>query len=55
MQDVAANRDLEPADVADPAADGEGVEQGLGRMLVRAVAGVDDRSIDLPREKLHRT
>ena len=41
VQDVAADRDDEPLDAALVAADGECVEQRLGGMLVRAVAGVD--------------
>jgi hypothetical protein len=47
MQHVAADGDdqvLEPALVA---ADGQRIEQGLGRVLMRAVAGVDDRRVDL--------
>ena len=47
MQDVAADRDRQPLDAALVAADGQRVEQRLGRMLMRAVAGVDDRAIDL--------
>jgi len=41
MQNVAADRDGEVFDLAFPAADGECIEQRLGRMLVLAVAGVD--------------
>ena len=36
------------------AADGQRVEQRLGRMLVRAVAGVDDRAVDFLRQQLDR-
>ena len=32
----------------------ERVEQRLGRVLVRAVAGVDDRAIDLAGQEMHR-
>ena len=54
MQDVAADRDGEALDAALVAADGERVEQRLGRMLVRAVAGIDHRAIDLLRQQMHR-
>ena len=54
MQDVAADGDREPGDAALGAADGERVEQRLGRMLVRAVAGVDHRAVDLLRQQLDR-
>ncbi len=53
MENVAADRDPQTANVADAAADGQGVQQRLGRMLVRAVAGVDDRAVDLAGEQLH--
>ena len=43
MQQVADDRDLQPGEPALVLADGEGVEQRLGRVLVHAVAGVDDR------------
>ena len=52
MQDVAADRDRQPLDAAAVAADGQRVEQRLGRMLVRAVAGVDDGAIDLARQQM---
>ena len=52
MQDVAADRDREALDAALVAADRERIEERLGRMLVRAVAGVDDRAIDLAGEKM---
>ena len=54
MQDIAADRDRQPLDAALVAADGQGVEQGLGRMLMRAVAGVDDRAVDLSRQQMRR-
>ena len=54
MKDVAADRDRETLDAAEIAPDGERVEQRLGRMLVRAVAGVDHRAIDLAGEQMHR-
>ncbi len=52
--DVAADRDGEALEPTLAAADGERVEQRLGRMLVAAVAGVDDGAIDLLRQQLHR-
>ena len=52
VQDVAADGHRQPGDAALGAADGERVEQRLGRVLVRAVAGVDDRAVDLLRQQL---
>ena len=46
---IATSRPSEPALAA---ADGQRVEQRLGRMLVAAVAGVDDRAVDLLGEQL---
>jgi hypothetical protein len=43
VQDVAADRDRSGAEPALAAADGQRVEQRLGRVLMRAVAGVDHR------------
>ena len=54
MQNVAADGDDQPLDAALVAADGERVEQRLGRMLVRAVAGIDHRAVDLARQQLDR-
>ena len=54
MQDVAADRDDEALDAALVAADGERIEQRLGRVLVAAVAGIDHRAIDLLRQQLDR-
>ena len=54
MQDVAADRHGEPLEPPLAAADRQRVEQRLGRVLVAAVAGVDDRAIDLFRQQLHR-
>ena len=50
MKDVAADRDREPGDAALGAAYGQCVEERLGRVLVSAISGVDDRAIDLLRE-----
>ena len=54
MQDVAADRDGEALDPALVAPDRQRVEQRLRRMLMRAVAGIDDRAIDLLGQKMHR-
>ena len=54
MQDVAADRHRQALQPAPAAADGQRVEQCLGRMLVRAVAGVDHRGIHLLRQQLRR-
>ena len=54
VQDVAADGDRQPGDAALGAADGERIEQRLGRVLVRAVAGVDDGAVDLLRQQLDR-
>ena len=45
---------VSPANPALVAADGQRVEQRLRRVLVRAVAGVDDGAFDLLRQKRHR-
>ena len=52
MADIAANGHVQPLDPALAAADGERVEQSLSGMLMAAVAGVDDRAIDLFGEQL---
>ena len=52
MQDVAADCDGEPLDAPEIAPDRQRVEQRLGRMLVRAVARVDDGAVDLAREQM---
>ncbi len=54
MQDVAADRNRQPLDAALVAANGQRIEQRLSWVLVRAVAGVDDRAIDLAGEQMHR-
>ncbi len=54
MHDVAADRDQQAFDAAFVAADGEAVEQRLGRMLVSAVAGIDHRAVDLVGEQFDR-
>ena len=52
MQNVAADGDDEAFDAPLVTADGEGIEQGLGRVLVAAVAGIDHRAVDLLRQQL---
>ena len=52
--DVAADGDGEAGEVALVLADGERIEQRLGRVLVRAVAGIDHRAADLLAEQFHR-
>ena len=54
MQDVAADRHQQALDAALVAADGEGVEQRLGRVLVRAVAGIDHRTVELAGQQFDR-
>ena len=51
MRDVAADRHDQTGEPALVAADGERVEERLRRMLVRAVAGIDDRAFDLLRKQ----
>ena len=53
MRNVAADRDVEAFDPALVAADRQRIEQRLSRMLMRAVAGIDHRAIDLAGEKMH--
>src|SRR5437868_9150168 len=55
MHDVAANGDHEPFQPALVAADGQRVQQRLGRVLVGAVAGIDHGTANLARQKFHRT
>ena len=45
---------IRPVDAALVAADGERVEQRLRRVLMRAVAGIDHRAVDLLRQQMHR-
>ena len=49
MLDVADNRDVEALEAAFALHDGEGVAEGLGRMLVLAVARVQDRAAEVAR------
>ena len=54
MHDVAADRNHQPLDPAPVAADGQRIEQRLGRMFVGAVAGVDHGTVNLARQQLDR-
>ena len=54
MQHIAADGDGELVERALVAADGERIEERLGRVLMRAIAGIDDRAGDFPRQKMHR-
>ena len=54
MHHVAADRDHQTFQPALVAADGQRVEQRLGRMFVRAVAGIDHRAVDLARQQFDR-
>ena len=45
VQDVADNRDSQAFNTALDLADGQQIQQALGRMLVRPVAGIDDRLV----------
>ena len=54
MQNVPADADAAPLQVAQPIAQGENVEQALSRMLVRSVSGVDDVRLDSVGEKMRR-
>src|SRR5687767_3594034 len=54
MQHVSANADLLAAQVAEMIAQRQQIEQALRRVLVHAVAGVDDVRLDPLSEKLRR-
>jgi len=54
VEQVADDRHREPADRAAVLANGQAVEQRLRRALVAAVAGVDDRTGDVPRQQAAR-
>src|SRR3984893_2098624 len=51
---LATNTRGAPPDPALAAANRQRVEQGLGRVLVAAVAGIDDGTIDLLGEQMNR-
>ena len=54
VRDVADDDDVPVGEIAQPLAQREGVQQRLGGVLVRAVAGVDDRAVDPTGDPLHR-
>ena len=54
VKNVAQDGDVQPGDAALLFADGEDVQQRLGGMLVRAVAGVDDAGVEEARQEMRR-
>ena len=54
MHHVAADRDHQSLEAALVAADGQRVQQRLGRMFVGAVAGIDHGTVNLARQEFHR-
>jgi hypothetical protein len=50
--EVAEDGDIEVVDFAEAIANGERVEQSLRGMFVRAVAGVDDRDIEVASDEI---
>ena len=50
--DVSDNRNLQTPERFLVFQDREGIEQGLGRMLVHAVAGIDDGNVEVPRHQV---
>src|SRR5262249_15864711 len=51
VKDIATDRNQQPFNLALVTADGERVEQSLGRMLVRAIAGIYHRTVNLARQQ----
>src|SRR5580700_2264324 len=54
VSNVAENRDIQIRERTFAVTDGEGIQQALRRMLVRAVARVDDGNIEMARDKVRR-
>src|SRR5216684_541049 len=54
VRDIAKDDDIEIIQVADAIADGERIEQALGRVLVGAVAGVDYWNFQMPGHEIGR-
>src|SRR5580692_12231467 len=52
VSNVPENRDMQISERALAVADGEGIQQALRRMLVSAVARVDDGNIEMARDKV---
>src|SRR5882757_2352401 len=48
------DRDQKPLEPAFVAADRQGIEQGLRRMFMLAVAGIDHGAVNLARQQFHR-
>jgi len=55
VRNVAENGDIQIGKRAFAVANGESIEQALRRMFVSAVAGVDDRNIEMARDKVGGT
>ncbi len=55
MQHVTADRHGEIFETAQPAPDGQCVQQGLGGVFMAAVTGIDHPAVQLARQKLGRT
>ena len=55
MVDIADDRNLQALERFFVFQDREGIEQGLGRVLVHAVAGVDDGNIEVLRQQVGRS
>ena len=54
MHDIATDGDGQPFQAADTAADRQRVQQGLCRMLVPAITGIDNRAINFFRQQIYR-
>ena len=54
MENITTDGNNEAADLALVAADGQCVEQRLGRMLMRTIAGIDHRAINFARQEMDR-
>ena len=54
VEDVAEDRDIQAFNFSLSLANGEGVQQGLRGMLVRAVAGIDDAGTEHAGKKMRR-
>ena len=55
VEDVPNDRDLQTLERFLMLQDGEGVEQGLRRMLVHSVTGIDDGNIEVLRHQVRRS
>ena len=50
--DVADDDDFEPRDATLALSDRQGVQQGLGRVLMSTITGVDDGRAQVPRQEV---